>query len=100
MTQTITPKQAGFFMPAEWHPHQGCWMAWPCHINTWSKVGLERARAAYARVAAAIAHYEPVIILVNPEDEESARTLCGKGIRYLLSPSMTPGHEILGQAFC
>lgn len=73
----ITPKQAGFFMPAEWHPHERCWMAWPCHLNTWSKIGLDRARRAYAKVAQSIAQFEPVTLLVNPGDEESAITLCG-----------------------
>jgi putrescine transport system permease protein len=24
-----TPKEDGFFMPAEWHPHTATWMAWP-----------------------------------------------------------------------
>lgn len=76
----MTPKQSGFFMPAEWHPHRQCWMAWPCHLETWSKIGLERARSAYARVAQAIARYEPVIMLVNPGDEASAQSLCGAGI--------------------
>lgn len=78
-----TPKQAGFFMPAEWHPHERCWMAWPCHPATWSKVGLERARIAYARVAQAIAQFEPVTLLVNPGDEESAKQYCGKGIEVI-----------------
>jgi len=24
-----TPKENGFFMPSEWHPHTATWMAWP-----------------------------------------------------------------------
>jgi agmatine deiminase len=81
-----TPKQAGFYMPAEWHPHERCWMAWPCHLSTWSTVGLDRARIAYARVATAIAQFEPVTLLVNPGDEESAKHLCGKGIELITLP--------------
>ncbi|EHL32530.1 agmatine deiminase family protein [Legionella drancourtii] len=76
----MTPKQTGFFMPAEWYPHERCWMAWPCHLDTWSKIGLDKARLAYARVAHAIAQYEPVTMLVHPHDEESARRLCGNDI--------------------
>lgn len=82
----MTPKQNGFFMPAEWHPHEQCWMAWPCHLETWSKIGLQRARIAYARVAQAIAQYEPVTLLVNPGDEESARNLCGHEITLVTLP--------------
>lgn len=85
MTQ-MTPKQAGFSMPAEWHPHERCWMAWPCHQSTWAKVGLERARIAYARVAQSIAQFEPVTLLVNPGDESSARALCGDKITLVTLP--------------
>lgn len=76
----MTPKQNGFFMPAEWYPHERCWMAWPGHLDTWSKIGLDKARVAYARVAHAIAQYEPVTMLVHPHDEQSARSLCGKDV--------------------
>jgi agmatine deiminase len=78
-----TPKEAGFSMPAEWYPHSGCWMAWPCHIATWQTIGLQRAREAYARVARAIQQFEPVTMLVNPGDEASAQTLCGPNIRQI-----------------
>ena len=76
----MTPRQAGFYMPAEWHPHQRCWMAWPCHEATWSNIGLEKARLAYAAVARAIAEYEAVTIVVNPKDLNEARALCGDPI--------------------
>ncbi|MBL7481566.1 agmatine deiminase family protein [Legionella sp. 27fs60] len=86
MTIQTTPKHAGFYMPAEWHPHERCWMAWPCHQSTWEKVGLERARIAYAKVAKAIAQFEPVTLLVNPGDEPSAKALCGDKISIITLP--------------
>ncbi len=79
----MNPKQSGFYMPAEWHPHAGCFMAWPCHEETWAKVGLKKARKAYAAVARAIAQYEPVTMLVNPDEAEEAATLCGESIHLL-----------------
>jgi agmatine deiminase len=82
----MTPRQSGFFMPAEWYPHERCWMAWPCHLTTWSKIGLQKARQAYARVARAIAQYEPVTMLVNPGDESSAQSLCVPGIDLFTLP--------------
>lgn len=82
----MTPKQKGFFMPAEWHTHERCWMAWPCHLETWSKIGLQRARQAYALVARSIAQYEPVTMVVNPGDEASARNLCGEEIALFSLP--------------
>jgi agmatine deiminase len=83
---SITPKQAGFSMPAEWHPHERCWMAWPCHLETWSRIGLEKAQIAYARVAQAIAQFEPVTLLVNPGDEESAKKYCNNNINLITLP--------------
>ena len=79
----MTPKEAGFYMPAEWHPHAGCWMAWPCHKESWAKVGLQKARVAYTMVAQAIAHYEPVTMLVNPDDLDEAKRLCGDSIHLI-----------------
>ena len=73
-------------MPAEWHPHERCWMAWPCHEPTWEKIGLPKARRAYALVANSIALYEPVTIIVNPEDREEAQKLCGNNINFITLP--------------
>ncbi|WP_035888012.1 agmatine deiminase family protein [Legionella norrlandica] len=73
-------------MPAEWYPHEQCWMAWPCHQDTWSKIGLDKAMLAYARVAKAIARFEPVTLLVNPGDESSAKKLCGDDVRIISLP--------------
>jgi len=73
------PVDHGFFMPAEWAPHERCWMAWPCRDSLWEE-GLVAARAAYAEVAKAIAGFEPVTMLVNPEDLDQAVAACGEGV--------------------
>ena len=62
-----------YLMSAEWNRHDACWMAWPCHHNTWQKIGLTRAYQAYARVANAIANFEPVKMLVRSEDMALAK---------------------------
>ncbi len=82
----ITPKQAGYSMPAEWYPHAGCWMAWPCRKETWPYIGLDRARLAYAQVANAISEFEPLTMIVNPADEVSAKRLCNEQINYYPQP--------------
>jgi agmatine deiminase len=66
-----TPGEAGFRMPAEWAPHAGCWMAWPCRPENWDDI--ERARATYAEVARAIGRFEPVTMTANAEDAGAAR---------------------------
>ena len=78
-----TPREAGFFMPAEWAPHAGCWMAWPCRPENWDDI--ERARATYVEIARAVARFEPVTMTANAADlRQARRALAG-----------TPGAEVV-----
>ena len=70
------PADDGFFMPAEWAPHERCWMAWPCRESLWEE-GLDAARGAYAAVARAISAFEPVTMLANATDVAEAAARCG-----------------------
>ena len=73
---------ADFIMPAEWERHQRCWMAWPCRESLWgSPAELEKARAAYASVANAIARFEPVTMVARPEHRADVRKACGSGVQ-------------------
>jgi agmatine deiminase len=74
-----TPKVRGFQMPAEWHPHRRCWMAWPSNAPAYFG-RIEAARVAWANVARAISRFEPVVMLANDADLVAARTLCGPAI--------------------
>lgn len=62
-------------MPAEWTPHAGCWMAWPCRPENWGDI--ERARATYVEVARAVAAFEPVTMTANAEHAGAARSALG-----------------------
>jgi len=65
----VTPRETGFRMPAEWAPHAATWLAWPSHRALWEHQ-LEPARAAFVRLASAIAEGEAVEILVPDEANE------------------------------
>ena len=60
------PGQLGFYMPAEWYPHDCCWMQWPHEISgytdvpTWSNFDVEKGRVAWSNVAKAISNFENV----------------------------------------
>lgn len=69
-------------MPAEWHRHERCWMAWPCRKELWGD-GLDAAREAYAEVARAIAQFEPVSIIVQPQDVATVSVKLGKAVDVL-----------------
>lgn len=76
------PMPKPYSMPAEWHPHTRCWMAWPSNPTIWSN-GMEAAYGAFAGVVRAILEFEPVSLLVRPEDLGEARRRCGDQVSYL-----------------
>jgi agmatine deiminase len=73
--------EAEFRMPPEWARHQRCWMAWPCHGETY--LDLPVAREAYAAVARAIAGFEPVTMIANRDHVEDARRRCGPDVEIV-----------------
>jgi agmatine deiminase len=71
------PVRDGYAMPAEWAPHARTWMCWPCRTEAWGGPdGLLRAKQAYARVARAVSSFEPVTMVVRPQDAAEARLAC------------------------
>jgi agmatine deiminase len=56
---TVTPvtERAGAFMqPAEWEPHDACWLAWPSHAEPWEgAANLAAAQAEFTGLCRAIA---------------------------------------------
>ncbi|MFZ5959050.1 agmatine deiminase family protein [Pseudomonas knackmussii] len=78
--------QNGWHMPAEWVPHAATWMAFPHNISLWEgswRVTLEQVQEDFARVANAIARFEPVKMVVDPSAVERARELCGANVELL-----------------
>ena len=84
MTQTLTttPAADGFWMPAEFEPHAGCWMLWPERPDNWREAA-RPAQHAFAAVAAAIAEFEPVTIGVSASEYQVARALLDPRIRLV-----------------
>ena len=81
MTCFSNPGQLGFSMPAEWEEHERCWMAWPSRHDFWDDIA--SSRQDYANVANAIAGFEPVTMVVRPEDSASARSLLDPNVSLL-----------------
>lgn len=80
-----TPTEFGFAMPAEWGPHAGCLMAWPSRRDLWGR-RLAEAKRDYAAVAAAVAEFEPVIMVVNPGSLDEVRRHCGDAVTAIEMP--------------
>jgi agmatine deiminase len=56
---TLTPPVVTHQMPAEWEPHQACWLAFPSHENLWME-SLEAAQAEFVELCQAIADPDPI----------------------------------------
>ena len=62
-------------MPSETAPHERTWLAWPSQGYTLGDTAeeVEKARRTWAAVANAVVEFEPVRMVVVPEDEAVAR---------------------------
>ena len=93
-----TPREDGFHMPAEWAPHAGCWMIWPERPDNW-RLGAKPAQAAFAAVAAAIAGFEPVTMVVSARQFANARAVLPDAVRVVEVSSNDSWARDVGPSF-
>jgi agmatine deiminase len=86
MTDDVTPWAQNYAMPAEWAPHEGCWMIWPERPDNW-RLGAKPAQAAFAAVATAVARFEPVTMLVSARQFANARAMLPNAVRVVEASS-------------
>ncbi len=72
-------------IPAEQGPHKRCWMAWPSLTDFWGK-DLSAVRDVCARVARAVAAFEPVVMFARPGDIALAAQACGPTVTVTAMP--------------
>ncbi|HKT72617.1 MAG TPA: agmatine deiminase [Steroidobacteraceae bacterium] len=81
-TLTGTPAADGFWMPAEFEPHAGCWMLWPERVDNWREAA-RPAQRAFAAVATAISELEPVTVGASTAQYTAARAMLPENVRVL-----------------
>ena len=72
--RTRPPSAEGFWMPAEYEPHEGTWLLWPARHDNWREHA-RPAQEAFAQVAAAIGRFETVHVGVLPHLIAAARAM-------------------------
>jgi agmatine deiminase len=77
-----TPAADGFRMPAEFEPHDGCWMIWPERPDNWRREA-GPAQEAFAAVAAAVVATEPVTMAASPAQLERCRSLLPPAVQVV-----------------
>ena len=81
-TLKSTPARDGFWMPAEFEPHDACWMLWPERPDNWRQRALP-AQRAFTAVAAAIARFEPVSVGASAQQYATARAALPAAVRVV-----------------
>lgn len=79
------PQEDGFYFPGEWHPHEYTIMQFVPRQN-WAGYGLQAARQDWANVANTISEFEPVLLIVAPEDLQVAKKLISQDIELIDFP--------------
>jgi agmatine deiminase len=77
-----TPREDGYYMPAEFGPHERTWMLWPERPDNW-RLGAKPAQKAFAAVAEAIARFEPLTMGVNLRQYQNARHMLPSSVRVV-----------------
>jgi agmatine deiminase len=76
-------------MPAEWEAHERTWMAWPSSGPSTADLDAEElldVRRAWAGVANAIVPFEPVTMVVAPDEADGAAALLDPRVTLLSAP--------------
>ena len=63
----MTPKQQGYFFPAEWHPHVATWLTFPHNAHSWQGDKLAKMYPQYFQFIKAISKGEKVCLNVDNE---------------------------------
>ncbi|NEO87710.1 MAG: agmatine deiminase family protein [Spirulina sp. SIO3F2] len=80
-----TPRQDGFYFPAEDAVHEYTIMAFVPAQN-WADNGLWDAQEEWAATANAVSEFEPVLMVVDPSDRAAARQLLSSDIEQIEFP--------------
>lgn len=81
-TLKTSPARDGFWMPAEFEPHDACWMLWPERPDNW-RARAQPAQRAFTAAAAAIARFEPVSVGASAQQYASARAALPSAVRVV-----------------
>jgi agmatine deiminase len=76
-------RKAGFHMPLESKPHLRTFMQWPAMKSIYgSQRELDAVRTKIALIANSIAKFEPVVMLVRPEQLEGAKDYFNANVEF------------------
>ncbi len=93
-----TPAADGFYMPAEFAPHEGCLMIWPERPDSW-QYGAYAARRAFLRVIEAISESEKMTVLCSEKQYDNARAQLPERVRLVVMETAAAWARYIGPTF-
>lgn len=85
MAQNSVRTDLNWSMPDESAPHRCTWMAFGADEEVWEDL-IDDVQQALVTVAKAISQFEPVMMLVRPEERKLASKLCGEKVTFIDAP--------------
>lgn len=83
----MNPKTLHYTMPAEWAPHERTMLSWPVQASMVYPGNFDEVCGGYTELVKAIAEFEPVTLVVNPEDVERLHPVfAGHSVELLAIP--------------
>ncbi len=83
-----TAKGRGFFLPEETEPHLRTFMQWPASRRVYDDpVFLRMVQETIAEIANTISEFEPVVLLMHPDEEPRARRLLAGSVEVWPIPT-------------
>ncbi|NUU61476.1 agmatine deiminase family protein [Paenibacillus agri] len=79
------PKELNYTMPPEWSQHERTFISWPVQASMCFPDNHESVCQGYAEIIKAMAEFEPVTVIVNPDELKTVEALVG-GPRVSLLP--------------
>lgn len=80
----MIPKELNYKMPPEWAAHNRTFIEWPVVDSLCWPENYDAVCRSFGEIARAIAQFEPVTMLVNPDTAGKAAALCGPGVEILV----------------
>ncbi|HWJ79697.1 MAG TPA: agmatine deiminase family protein [Niallia sp.] len=74
----MLPIELGYKMPAEWDQHERTFISWPVKDSMVFPEDYESVSQGYKELIHAISEFEPVTVIVNPNEADDIRTLLNK----------------------
>ncbi|GKU77487.1 agmatine deiminase family protein [Paenibacillus sp. L3-i20] len=71
----MKPNELNYRMPAEWATHERTFISWPVQDSMVYPEHYEQVTAGYAEIITAMSEFEPVTVIVNPDDMEKVSAL-------------------------